>query len=32
MQPIDTWYYTMVMIPKEAEWKDKQMPFIVEQK
>jgi len=22
----------MVMIPKEAEWKDKQMPFIVDQK
>jgi len=28
--PIDIWYFSMVMVPKEGEWKDKQQPFIIE--
>jgi hypothetical protein len=29
MSPIDIWYYSMVMVPKEGEWKDKQQPYVM---
>ena len=31
-KPIDKWYYNMIMVSKDGEWKDRQQPFIMDQK